>query len=599
MLNEMGDPEMPTSLHFDRDGLIPVIMQEEATNDVLMLAFMNEEALQRTLETRLVHFWSRSRQKLWQKGETSGHVQEVVSLQINCENNSLLLRVHQRGDAACHDGYRSCYFRQWTGGGIWEINQPRLFDPQEVYNPPRSAGFQPAHPLTNDNAGPSPATLPRSAGFQPAQRLANDTASRKRQPSRSAGFQPAQPNASTNTSLRNQDASPPDSDVSMRRRTRLPHLEQRNATYFVTFRLADALPAQILLSYEGERAALLKKQRKSRSELSAEEKQRLDKLFSERIQHYLDTGAGACHLANPAVAQIVADALHFFNGIRYRLFCWCIMPNHMHALLQPLGNHKLANILHTWKSFTASEANRLLSRRGEFWQREYYDHLVRDEPDFQRCVEYTLNNPIKANLENWPWVEIKDAHPASEESGENTLATEGRLEAGATDPLAEAFQRIYHAYEYLRDHDLEEVSGTSRRLRHPDHPWLRQRAAQELDELAGVLNGTHTHTNPTDDTILEGRQVCYWLLTRAVAEHLTFEQVMPHIHLRAGFETGKAITESAAELFALEERALLDDLSTGLYLVGGACQNQGVSLLALVEAELEDLQQKSYLPSGF
>ncbi|HEU5200189.1 MAG TPA: hypothetical protein VFU32_11160, partial [Ktedonobacterales bacterium] len=228
-----------------------------------------------------------------------------------------------------------------------------------------------------------------------------------------------------------------------------------------------------------------------------------------------------------------------------------------------------------------------------------------------------VNNPIKANLENWQWVEVYDTYPGAGAESSATIgrleagATSqpgtqnanipasqaiGRLEAGATDALAGAFRRVYCAYEYLRDHDLEKVSGTSRRLRHPDHPWLRQRAAQELGELAGVLAGTHAHTSPADDTILEGRQVCYWLLTQAVAEHLTFEQVMPHIHLRAGFEAGKAVTEAAAELFALEKRALLDDLSAGLYLVGDACQQQGVSLLALAEAELADLHQKSYLP---
>jgi phosphoribosyl-AMP cyclohydrolase len=298
MLNAMGELEMPTGIHFDRDGLIPVIVQEATTNDVLLLAYMNSEALRRTLETGLVHFWSRSRQKLWQKGETSGHVQEVVSLHINCEGNSLLLRVHQRGDAACHDGYRSCYYRQLSGK-TWEITQPRLFDPAKVYP--------------------------------------------------------------------------------------------------------------------------------------------------------------------------------------------------------------------------------------------------------------------------------------------------------ATDSLAEAFRRIYRAYEYLRDHDLEAVSGTSRRLRHPDQPWLRQRAAQELGELAGVLAGTHAHTSPTDDTMLEGRQVCYWLLTRAVAEYLAFEEAAPHIHLRAGFDAGEALTADAAEQFALEERPLLDDLRAGLYLVGGACAKQGVSLLALAEAELADLARKSYL----
>ena len=298
---------MLDEVHFDRDGLIPVVVQEETTNEVLLLAFMNTLALERTLETGLATFWSRSRQKLWQKGETSGHVQELVSLHVNCEGNSLLLRVRQRGEAACHDGYRSCYYRRLSSDGAWEITQPRLFDPAAVY---------------------------------------------------------------------------------------------------------------------------------------------------------------------------------------------------------------------------------------------------------------------------------------------------GVAEGGATDGLAKAFRRIYRAYEYLRDHDLEEVSGTSRRLRHPDQPWLRERAAQELGELAEVLAGTHTHTNPTEDTILEGRQVCYWLLLRAAVEHIPFEEIAPHIHLRAGFEAGETLTLIEAGNFELSVMPLLHDLNTMLRLVGGACAKQGISLLTLAEAELADLARKEYLAAA-
>ncbi|HEX6777965.1 MAG TPA: transposase, partial [Ktedonobacterales bacterium] len=214
----------------------------------------------------------------------------------------------------------------------------------------------------------------------------------------------------------------------MRRRARLPHWEQKGATYFVTFRLADALPAQTLLAFEAERAALLKQQ-ESPHELSADEKKRLDELLSERIQGYLDTGAGACHLANPVIANIVANALRHFNGTRYQLFCWCIMPNHVHVIVRPLDSHTLVNILHSWKSFTALEANRLLGSKGDFWQREYYDHFIRDEQDFQRLVEYVVNNPIKARLENWQWVEVYDTYPGA---GAESSATIGRLEAGAT-----------------------------------------------------------------------------------------------------------------------------------------------------------------------
>ncbi len=296
---------MLTEIRFDRDGLIPVVVQDHQTRDVLLLAYMNAEALQRTQETGLAHFWSRSRGLLWQKGETSGHVQEVVALSINCEGNSLLLEVNQHGDAACHDGYRSCYYRRLNSAGDWEINAPRLFDPAKVYS------------------------------------------------------------------------------------------------------------------------------------------------------------------------------------------------------------------------------------------------------------------------------------------------------ANAVDSLAKSFRRIYRAYCYLRDHDLEAVSGTSRRLRHPNLVWLRQRAGEELAELAGVLSGAHVHNAPAEDVILEGRQVCYWLLLLAAAIHLPYEAFTPHLQLRSGFEGDDTLDAAIASEFAQQpyqgEQEILHDIATGLHYVGAACRQQSVSLLALAEAELGDLEQKTYL----
>ena len=113
-------------------GLIPVIAQDEKTGAVLMLAFMNEEAFEKTLETKKATYWSRSRNKLWTKGESSGNIQKVKEIITDCDNDSLLLKVEQVGGAACHEGYKSCFFKKIADGKI-EIVGKRLFNPDEVY----------------------------------------------------------------------------------------------------------------------------------------------------------------------------------------------------------------------------------------------------------------------------------------------------------------------------------------------------------------------------------------------------------------------------------------------------------------------------------
>ena len=114
------------------EGLIPVIIQDASTNEVLMLGYMNLEAWEETLNTRKACFWSRSRKKLWMKGETSGHFQEVKEILLDCDGDTILLKVDQKGGAACHTGFRSC-FHQRYGDGAWEISGEKIFDPTEVY----------------------------------------------------------------------------------------------------------------------------------------------------------------------------------------------------------------------------------------------------------------------------------------------------------------------------------------------------------------------------------------------------------------------------------------------------------------------------------
>jgi phosphoribosyl-AMP cyclohydrolase len=120
-------------LDFPRGGgLVPAIVQDHETGEVLMLAYMNQEAWDKTLATGRAHFWSRSRKKLWCKGETSGHIQEVREVYVDCDLDTVLLRVHQVGGAACHEGYRSCFYRKVEGGNL-KVAGARVFDPKEVY----------------------------------------------------------------------------------------------------------------------------------------------------------------------------------------------------------------------------------------------------------------------------------------------------------------------------------------------------------------------------------------------------------------------------------------------------------------------------------
>ncbi len=119
-------------LKYDAAGLIPAIIQDADTHEVLMMAYMNRESLAETIRSGRTHFWSRSRQKYWMKGESSGHVQEVVGIYTDCDRDTLLIQVRQTG-AACHEGYKSCFSRQRQPDGQWKVIAERLFDPDDVY----------------------------------------------------------------------------------------------------------------------------------------------------------------------------------------------------------------------------------------------------------------------------------------------------------------------------------------------------------------------------------------------------------------------------------------------------------------------------------
>jgi phosphoribosyl-AMP cyclohydrolase len=131
----MADPSEAASLldtvQFDDEGLVPAIAQDAASGQVLMLAYMNEEALRKTLDSGQMTYWSRSREALWRKGGTSGHMQQVVEARVDCDGDALLFRVEQTG-GACHTGYRSCFYRRAEDGTLVPDGN-RVFDPDDVY----------------------------------------------------------------------------------------------------------------------------------------------------------------------------------------------------------------------------------------------------------------------------------------------------------------------------------------------------------------------------------------------------------------------------------------------------------------------------------
>lgn len=124
---------MPQGVKYDDKGLVTAVMQDAENGEVLMVAFMNAEALAKTVETGLAHFWSRSRGRLWLKGESSGHVQRVKEIRVDCDGDALLLKIEQEG-GACHTGHRSCFYRRVKEDGGYEAVGEKVFDPGKVYN---------------------------------------------------------------------------------------------------------------------------------------------------------------------------------------------------------------------------------------------------------------------------------------------------------------------------------------------------------------------------------------------------------------------------------------------------------------------------------
>ena len=128
----MNTDALIDQIQFNAEGLVTAIAQDHQTNEVLMVAYMNEATVRQTVETGLMTYWSRSRQRVWVKGETSGHTQEVREIRLDCDGDALVFKVLQHGGAACHTGHRSCFYRRFDHGRLVEAGV-RVFEPEEVY----------------------------------------------------------------------------------------------------------------------------------------------------------------------------------------------------------------------------------------------------------------------------------------------------------------------------------------------------------------------------------------------------------------------------------------------------------------------------------
>ena len=187
----------------------------------------------------------------------------------------------------------------------------------------------------------------------------------------------------------------------------LPHRHDPAVIQFATFLLQDALPVHVQ-----KRLQALRNNEANRPETA--------RLF----QMSLDAGYGRCELRCPEIASLVEKALLFFDGTRYRLHAWVVMPSHVHVVLTLSESEMLAKVIRSWKSYTARRANAILERHGTFWHREYYDRYIRNARHLDDVVRYVHNNPVKAGLaarpEAWPW-----SSAGRRASGELRLSCDG------------------------------------------------------------------------------------------------------------------------------------------------------------------------------
>jgi len=309
----------------------------------------------------------------------------------------------------------------------------------------------------------------------------------------------------------------------LKKKANLPHWTKEGATYAVTFRLADSLPKAVLDNHNATTTDLQHLVKKAAAQgdtqLESYAKLRLTEHHQSNLEAALNKNEGHSWMQDPAVADIVANSLTHFAGERYNLGAWCVMPNHVHLILEPINGHTLPDILHSIKRHSAKEANTHLERSGQFWQKESYDHLIRDEDDFIAQTKYIVENPKVAGLNNWEWCSSKSLKSSSTDyvggfvvgiHGADEWADEIKANdlddykaimiKAIADRLAEAFAELLHhrarvAWGYERPNEFnhnELIKELYRGIRPaPGYPAQPDHTEKEtLFELLTATDGT-------------------------------------------------------------------------------------------------------------